>query len=103
MLTEAAGEADAWLAAVAAVDQAREPLAPSKPVLVLNAANSLVARLPDISDPTVAGALVRTVFSQALIRARRSLTPALARDVDSAIMLLADLATRDRHPSKDDR
>ncbi|EGD54869.1 HSP90 family protein [Gordonia neofelifaecis] len=93
MLSEVAGDADAWLAAVAAVD-AQDQQVPSRPVLVLNVTNTLVGRLPSITDPTIAGALVRTVYSQALVRAHRSLSADAARDVDAAIMLLADLATR---------
>lgn len=93
MLSEVAGDPDAWLAAVAAVD-AHDHQVPSRPVLLLNVANTLVGRLPSITDPTVAGALVRTVYSQALVRAHRSLSSDAARDVDEAVMLLADLATR---------
>ncbi|MBM7365665.1 HSP90 family protein [Gordonia hydrophobica] len=93
-MLEAADETDVWLAAVAAIDHAQAEPPSTRPVLVLNVANELVARLPGVSDPVVVGALVRTILGQALIRARRSLPHALARDVDSAIMLLADLATR---------
>ncbi|MFM9378976.1 HSP90 family protein [Gordonia sp. VNK21] len=93
MLADVAGEPDAWLAALGAVDAAA-PAPQVRPVLVLNTANALIGRLPEITDPTVAGALVRTVYSQALVRARRSLPAAAAAEVDSAISLLADLATR---------
>ncbi|MGB6245528.1 MULTISPECIES: HSP90 family protein [Gordonia] len=93
MLSEIAGEPDAWLAAVAAVD-ANDLAVPTRPMLVLNVANPLIARLPELTDATVAGAVVRTVYSQALTRARRSMPADAAGEVDAAVMLLADLATR---------
>ena len=94
MLSEAAGEPDAWLAALAALDDGDVP--PTRPVLVLNATNALVKRLPTLGDDVVAGALIRVIYSQAMLRARRSVRVAAASELDSAITLLADLATRDR-------
>lgn len=93
MLSQTAGEPDAWLAALSAIDDGQS--APSRPSLVLNAANPLVRRLPSLGDDVVAGALVRAVYSQAMLRARRSVRVAAASELDSAITLLADLATRD--------
>lgn len=94
MLSQTAGEPDAWLAALSAIDDG--DTAPTRPSLVLNAANPLIERLPALADDVVAGALVRAVYSQAMLRARRSVHVAAASELDSAITLLADLATRDR-------
>ena len=94
MLSQTAGEPDAWLAALSAIDDG--DAAPTRPSLVLNATNPLIKRLPDLADDVVAGALVRVVYSQAMLRARRSVRVAAASELDSAITLLADLATRDR-------
>lgn len=94
MLSQTAGEPDAWLAALSAIDDG--DIAPTRPTLVLNATNPLIRRLPALADDVVAGALVRVVYSQAMLRARRSVRIAAASELDSAITLLADLATRDR-------
>ncbi|WP_420041314.1 HSP90 family protein [Gordonia sp. MP11Mi] len=94
MLSQTAGEPDAWLAALSAIDDGE--VAPTRPSLVLNVTNPLVARLPTLGDDVVAGALVRAIYSQAMLRARRSVRVAAASELDSAITLLADLATRDR-------
>lgn len=94
MLSQTAGEPDAWLAALSAIDDG--DAAPTRPSLVLNATNPLIKRLSDLADDVVAGALVRVVYSQAMLRARRSVRVAAASELDSAITLLADLATRDR-------
>ncbi|MFT4085539.1 MAG: HSP90 family protein [Gordonia sp. (in: high G+C Gram-positive bacteria)] len=91
MLSETSGEPDAWLAALAAVDAA-SPTVESRPILVLNTANSLVSKLPEVHNATVVGAVIRAIYSQALIRARRSLGVDAASEIDSAITLLADLA-----------
>ncbi len=100
LLSETAGEPDAWLAALSAVDAAESagPVRESSPVLVLNVRNPLVQRLPQITDTTVAGAMVRVLYGQALIRARRSLRLGASGDIDDAITLLADLATRSAAP-----
>ncbi|GEE01704.1 molecular chaperone HtpG [Gordonia spumicola] len=100
LLSEASGEPDAWLAALASIDDGDTP--PTRPVLVLNATNPLVKRLPELGDDVVAGALVRVVYSQAMLRARRSVRVAAASELDSAITLLADLATRDRLKGTDE-
>ena len=93
MLAQVEGEADAWLSALSSLEAADEPV-DVRPALVLNTSNPLIKRLNGIEDELVSGAVLRTVYGQAAIRTRRPVSPEVAAEVDEALGVLADLATR---------
>lgn len=93
MLAHVEGEADAWLSALGSLAEDEDPV-DTRPALVLNTNNPLIKRLNDIDDELVRGAVLRTVYGQAAIRTRRPVRGVVATEVDEALGVLAEMATR---------